>query len=245
MDATMISSEPPKDGPARPKAKGLTASLIVLGVVLVGLAWFIHSLANTLHHIMPGYSGGISTSMEPRDYVFRRMPDGSKSEESERQPLEWHLRLPRAFVTDENGKSGVVNKGALRGGDAFFLTAQMLVSPDGKTFVPTAGQPPERQMERSLVVHLSNESAIQSIRKFAGSCVPQNQMGTILSSRGDNVWRDIPCYDQELRCSVWMDVDGWRIQFAATKDLYANPDHACGLVREFLNSHTSKRDRIP
>ena len=128
----------------------------MLGVVLVGLVWFLHSLANTLQHIMPGYSGGISTSMEPRDYVFRRMPDGSKSEESERQPLEWHLRLPRAFVTDENGKSGVVNKGALRGGDTFFLTAQMLVSPDGKTFVPTAGQPPERQMERSLVVHLSN-----------------------------------------------------------------------------------------
>ena len=80
MDATIISSEPAKDGPARPKAKGLRASLIVLRVVLVGLAWFIHSLANTLHHIMPGYSGGISTSMKSRDYVFRRMPDSDNSD---------------------------------------------------------------------------------------------------------------------------------------------------------------------
>ena len=105
----MISSEPPKDGPAGPKAKGLRASLIVLGVVLVGLAWFIHSLANTLHHIMPGYSGGISTSMEPRDYVFRRMPDGSKSEESE-LALGMAPASTARLCDRENGKSGVVTR---------------------------------------------------------------------------------------------------------------------------------------
>lgn len=245
MDATIISSEPAKDEPARPKAKGLRASLIVLGVVLVGLAWFIHSLANTLHHIMPGYSGGISTSMEPRDYVFRRMPDGGKSEERERQPLEWHLRLPRAFVTRDNGRSGVVYRGKLKGGDEFFLTTQTLVNLDGKTFTPTAGQPPEKQMIRSLVISLENTAALGSLRRFKASCVPQHLRGTILNSRGKTVWRDLPCSERDLRCKISTHMDGWNVEIAATKDLYADPENVCRLARNFLDTYTVRRDRIP
>ncbi|MCX7347218.1 MAG: hypothetical protein NTU78_16060, partial [Alphaproteobacteria bacterium] len=188
--------------------------------------------------------GQITSSMDPHDVVFRILPRKREGRDSPTEPWAWHLRPPSAFVTREFGTNGVVQRSSVRG-DGFWVDIQAIVSPDNKTLTPTAGQPPEKQVVRSIIMHLSNSSALGSIRKIEGSCVPQHLKGTILGARGDKVWRDEPCYDQRLRCRISMDADGWRVDLAATKDLYADPENVCRLARNFLDTYTVRRDRIP
>lgn len=221
-------------------AKSWVVSLLLLGIIAYGAAHYLDRLGTLLGRIVPSSSVVLSTSMEPYDIVLRLQP---KDNDGRSQPWEWHLRFPRAFVTSESGTNGVTYGRSRDGGDHYNVDVQALVSEDGKTFIPAGGQPIEKQKARSLVIHLRNGSALLPIQEY-NLCVPQDLEGTILKSHGDSIWQDSPCYQQELRCRISMHLDGWSVDFAATKDLYSNPDNACRLTRQLLDSYTVRRDEV-
>ena len=220
---------------------GLAVAVIVF--TAAGAAWLVYSISDLANRIMPGFNMQVSTSMEPYDVVLRAATKGGKLLDSSARPMEWAIRLPRTYVTSELGDNGATYRRTSGGGDEYFLDFQVNISADGQTFVPTAGRPPEDQKVRSMIFHIRNAEAIPSIRNYE-SCVPQHLRNTILERRGSKLWRNEECTDRGLRCQVWTHVDGWMVNLAVTKDLYADPGNACRLARKFLDTYTVKRDDV-
>ena len=94
-----------------------------------------------------------------------------------------------------------------------------------------------------MIIHLKNKFAAVSA-DLGNLCVPQHLRKEILKPYGVSTEYDWPCYEQSLRCTIYTHMDGWSVEIAATKDLYANPENVCQLTRELLESYTVKRDVI-
>jgi hypothetical protein len=242
----MNKNWPQRDkGEARRGVSGRNIAVAIVVVVAIGggLFWGVRSYFEMWRHIMPSTHSGASTSMAPYDVVLRVASKGGVPLDESTPPMEWILRLPRAYVTRELGDNGVTYRRFIEGGDNYFVDFQINVSADGQTFIPTAGRKREDQKVRSMIFHLRNVEAIPSIRSFE-SCIPQHLQNTILEPRGDKTWDNEECIDRDLRCRIRMQVDGWKVDLAVTKDLYSSPENACRLARKFLDSYTVKRDDV-
>jgi hypothetical protein len=224
----------------RPKLLIVMVAFLAIGS---GLLWIVQNYLELWRHIMPGSSSMVTTSMESYDVVLRVASKGGKLLDESAASKEWTLRLPRAYVTRELGTNGVVYRRTNGGGDEYFLDFQTNISEDGQTIIPTAGRTAKEQKVRSLIFDVSNREAIPSIRNYE-SCVPQHLQKTILEPRGDKMWKNIDCIERDLRCQIRMQVDGWKVDLAVTKELYVNPDSTCQLARQFLDKYTIKRDDI-
>ena len=216
---------------------------IIALLFCAGIVWWAQVYNDLWRHIMPGTFTRLSTSSARYDITLRVASKGGKLLDEGVPPMEWKLRLPRKFVTSEIGTNGVTYRRTPGGGDEYFVDFQVLVSEDGKTFIPTAGKSPKEQRVRSMIFHMRNKSAIPAIRDHV-SCVPEHMRKIILEAKGFKPSFNGNCYEQSLRCTIDMHVDGWDIDLAVTKELYATPEIACGLARQFLQEHTVKRDDI-
>jgi hypothetical protein len=221
----------------------LLAFAATILVIVGGLTWLYRSYSELRRHITPGSNVHLTTSTEPYDVVFRAAIKGGLVLDKSAPPMEWRLRLPRTYVTMEDGENGAVNRWSRDGKDEYFVDFDANLAADGKSLVPSVGKPHDELIKNSFIFHLSNDEAIREIRNYEG-CVPSSLEKDVLGPRGFVGAHNQQCYDQILRCTIYMHADGWNIDLAVTKDLYSQPAKTCQLAHEFLDKYTVKRDDI-
>ena len=211
---------------------------------LVALFWLFGALSDTFRHIMPGEANMASTSMEPYDLYFRTNYKSFKPLALSSKPMEWHLRIPRAYVTRQLGSNGAIELlGKVEGNGNFFLDLQANLDSTGESFVPSVTLQPDQNKKYSLFFHLINTGAPKAISAY-GSCVPQHLEKEIMGPRGFAGASNTECTSRDLRCKIHIHSDGWHVDLAVTHELYANPERACALAHQFLDKYTVSRDDI-
>ncbi len=164
--------------------------------------WFFAALSDTLHHIMPGGANMASTSMEPYDLYFRTNYKNFQPLPESAKPMEWHLRLPRAFVTIQRGSNGSVNLlSKSESSGELFVDLNTNLDATGESFVPSTTLVPELTRKNSIIFFLKNQEAVVSVAHF-DSCIPETKQGDILKSRGLSYVSNTQCSDRLLRCSI-------------------------------------------
>jgi hypothetical protein len=223
-----------------------TALLALAGACAVaaiaGLVWLFGALSNTFNHIMPGSANMASTSMEPYDLYFRTNYKSFKPLAPPAKPMEWHLRVPRAFVTVQHGSNGAVNLLGFVGNNNLLIDLDANLDATGN-LIPSATLSPDQIRKNSFIFHLSNDGTSPE-RAELDACIPQHLEKEVLGQRGHISGWDRKCTDHDLRCTIYMHADGWAIDLAVTHDLYDTPARACTLAHQFLDKYTVTRDDI-
>jgi hypothetical protein len=224
-----------------------TALLALAGACAVaaiaGLVWLFGALSDTFNHIMPGSANMASTSMEPYDLYFRTNYKSFKPLAPSAKPMEWHLRLPRAFVTVQHGSNGAVDLLGVVKSDHLFVDLDANLDSSGKVFVPSATLSADNIRKNSIIFFLKNQEAETEIANY-DSCIPETKQGDIFKSRGRPTWSNQECSERFLRCTIFMHTDGWYIELGVTHDLFANTEKTCTLAHQFLDKYTVTRDDI-
>jgi hypothetical protein len=215
---------------------------IGLVALAVGAYWWVTSNKELMWALTRGSANKTSSSTEPYEVALRiasrnglPFPEGEKTRE-------WILRIPRTFVTRENGTNGVVDQSAGSDEDYYSTSIALNVDEDGISFTPSVGKTRDQLVLRSIIVRLRNAEASIPLRTF-DLCVPQDKDEEILKSFGYRGYSR-SCSDIDLRCEIATHIDGWWLNIAVTQDLYANPNQACAFARMFLDQHTIKRDDL-
>ena len=170
-------------------------------VAVAGALWFVTAANRTMQHIWPSASLSPSTSQAPYELRFRNA--------FVREPSEWVLAPPRAFVFDEVGSNGSVIGDANELRENYYAVyMEAIVSSDGETLVAKTTVPRKDQRTRSLLFHIANKEANRGF-KAIGGCVPQERWNEALSKVGPAGNYEDPCTERDFRCRIEVPVDGW------------------------------------
>ena len=225
------------------KSNRLRASAVTVGVVaVIGVIWFFSSLAETLNHIMPGPSISASMSMEPYELDFATGIHNNVVLPKDTPPFKWTLKVPRAFLVDLNGKSGVPNRGP-ESRNFYAADLHAVILPDNSGLSPATLAPNKKPLDRFIAINIYNESADWHMRGF-DACVTDDDYKKVMEAHGAKNEHDRQCFPQENRCDIYSHLDGWYVQMTVTRDIYADPENVCRLVKAFLNEHTVHRDDL-
>ena len=223
------------------RARLLSAAVLSV-VALAGLIWLFAAISDTFRHIMPGGANMASTSMEPYDLYFRTNYKNFQPLPESAKPMEWHLKIPRAFVTRQLGSNGAVDLlGHVR--DNLFVDLDANLDSKGENLIPSTTLSSDMMRKNSFMFSLSNQGAPPAL-SHDSSCVPRHLEKEILGTRGLQGASDIQCTSRDFRCEILIHSDGWYVNLAVTHDLYANPDKVCALAHKFLDKYTVARDDI-
>jgi hypothetical protein len=220
----------------------ICAWICVPTLLLVGAYFWVTTNKNLMWALTRGSVNRTSTSTEPYDVILRiaskdniAFPDGVP-------PKEWVLRLPRNYVTVENGKNGSVHIAGGPDETYYSVGFDANVGADGMSFTPSVGKTKDQLVIRSMLLRLRNDEA-NPITAVNDLCLPQDKNEEILRPLGrDGYNRD--CTKENLRCDIEMQIDGWWLDIGVTQDLYKDPVQTCALARTFLETHTIKRDDL-
>ncbi|HEY5364123.1 MAG TPA: hypothetical protein VIJ49_07980, partial [Aestuariivirga sp.] len=214
-----------------------------------GISWLASSWSHFTSQITMHYGSGSnvspSTSMELYEINLRRMQVDTDRKETGRI-LEWKLAVPRAFLIDEIGKNGTPYTEKNSDATAYGVDLAMQASEDLKSFVPKTLVTEKGKIPRDIIIGFSNnltDSKGTSIGFIVENdlCVraeDEQQEAAKLHEHGYSGW----CHDEDYRCLISAQLDGWGIGFNVTKDLYSRPLEACAMTKDFLNKYTIKRD---
>lgn len=219
----------------------LVTVVIVAGIVLGG-NWLLHRAGRVYQRIWPSLTLGPSTSDEPYELKFRNSFSRAYKNNPDLPPREWILSLPRAYVMDITGSNGNAYLGGGQNMPETYFSAYLetIVTPEGAV-VPETKVAREDRRKRSLMFHITNKRAPPQYQ--AAGCVPQEQVDQILDPSSQSNRID-ECGDQDYRCEIHVPMDGWTVEVAATRDLYADTDAVCATARDFLNKYTIKRNKL-
>ena len=218
---------------------------MVLGVCAailfaIGLVWLWNAYWRTMASIMPGLNDSPSTSMEPHELTLFTSYKGQKPLPKDAPPLEWRLRLPRAFLRSEIGEADDVYYTTFDCCD-HFIHLNALLEPDGVTLSPAILAPYDQRRKRGVAIALANIGQIAEITS-GDNCVTGDDFKSFMEQRGNTIdWRRT-CDPRDQRCAIYTHLDGWYVVLAVARDLYSEPRKLCEIARSFLVKHTVKRD---
>jgi hypothetical protein len=219
---------------------------LIAAMVLVALAagayWWVTSNKELMWALTRGVVNKTSGSTAPYEVALRMARKGGIPFEDGVPAKEWILKIPRTYVTSEIGTNGFVFR-TDEEERRYFVSFDLNVEPDGKSFTSSFGKPRDRVHNRSMLFNLQNDEANNLIAEN-DLCVPDSKEKDILGPLGYIGARNNPCSEYAARCPIRMQLNGWSVQLAVSKDLYANPDKACALARKFLDQYTIKRDDL-
>jgi hypothetical protein len=220
---------------------------LIAAMVLVALAagayWWVTSNKELMWALTRGSVNMTSNRTTPYEVALRIASKQNIPFEEGSSPKEWILRLPRNYVTVEQGTNGVVHIANDDGDTYYSVGFDANVNADGQSFTPSVGKSKEQQAIRSILFSLRNDEANPRIAKY-DLCVPDNKEKDILEPLGYIGASNNPCSEYIMRCSIRMQMSGWWVQLGVSKDLYKNSDKACALARRFLDQYTIKRDEL-
>jgi hypothetical protein len=222
------------------RSRGL---IVTIGIIFVICAiWLFTALTGALNHIMPGLSISASTSMEPYELNFATQVLHNELLQKNIPPLEWRLKIPRAFLVDLGGKNGLPNRGH-EARNFFRADFHAVVFPDNSGLSPAVFEIDNKPIKQFVAINIYNSSADPNIVSF-DACLTNDNYKKFMESHGAKEEHDRRCLPQESRCDIYSHLDGWYVQMTVTRDLYANPESVCRVVKTFLNAHTVHRDDL-
>jgi hypothetical protein len=230
------------DEPAPRKMRIKSALAILLAAIIsaVGTVWLWNAYWRTMASIMPGVGDTPSTSMEPYDLALFTRYKGSKPIAKDAPPLEWRLRMPRAFLRSEIGNADAVHMSSTDCCD-HFIHLETVLDPDGKTLSPAIVAPYELRRKRVIGMSLANIGTPAEIAS-GNNCVTGDEFKGFMEKRGSTIdWRRA-CDPSNQRCEVFTHLDGWRVVLTPARELYSEPQRICDVARSFLDEHTINRD---
>jgi hypothetical protein len=224
-------------------------TVVILCVLLGGGIWLVRGSMDLFSHIMPTGSANIalSTSMEPFDISLKtKVWDNIKKGELEK-PIDWDIRIPRAYVDDVQGKNGSVRHLTETGAqDNFKSLLAVHVLADGQTLEPYTMMAADQKKfdDNTMVISVYNTYPDWWIAKN-DLCVQEEHLGEAAEKYAGTVGLDHTCFKTIKFCTIYTQLDGWLVTINASKQLYAQPEKVCSLAKKFVNQYTLKRDYFP
>jgi flagellar basal body-associated protein FliL len=221
--------------------KPLMAAMVLIALA-VGAYWWVTSNKELMWALTRGSVNKTSSNTAPYEVALRLAQKDGIPFVDGIPAKEWILRLPRTFVTREIGTNGFVfwkTEEERR----YFVFIDLNVEPNGEVFTTSVGRSRDRLISRSMLFNLRNDEANPKIAKH-DLCVPDNREKDILGPLGYIGASNNPCSEYIPRCPIRMQMSGWSVDLAVSKDLYSNPDQACALARKFLDKYTVIRDEL-
>jgi hypothetical protein len=214
----------------------------VLVTMAAGAYRWVTSNRELMWALTRGSVNKTSSSIAPYEVALRLARKGGIPFEDGVPAKEWILKIPRAYVTSEIGTNGFVFRSD-KEERRYFVNLDLNVESDGKSFTPASGKPRDRVHNRSMLFNLRNDEANNLIAEN-DLCVPDSKEKDILGPLGYIGARNNPCSEYAARCPIRMQLNGWSVQLAVSKDFYSKPDEACATARAFLNQYTVKREEL-
>lgn len=220
-------------------------SVVVIALVLFAGLWLFSGLTRTLDSILPTTSDA-STSLEPYEIALRSRHLNYKKLPDDAPPVEWIIKLPRAFVVKEFGSNGVASDGGKKG-TFYSVNIYGVASKDRKTAEP-ATLAYNKAVERDFIgITLENSGREPEIRK-KNLCITQVDLSVMTATTNGTDEPYIPklCGKGNPRCLIETHYQGWsmRILVAQDSEWYRNPTQACTFAKDFLKQHTIKIDAL-
>lgn len=236
-------------------SKALSSCVVLLAIIafacvlLGGGVWLVRGWLDLFSHITPMGSSNIalSTNMEPFDISLKtKVWDNIKKGELDK-PIEWDIRVPRAYVDDVQGKNGSVRHLVSTGAqDDFKALLAVHVLADGQTLEPYTMMAADQKKfdDNTMVISVYNTYPDWWIAKN-DLCVQEEHLGEAAEKYARTVDLDHTCFKTIKFCTIYTQLDGWLLTINASKQLYAQPEKVCSLAKKFVNQYTLKRDYFP
>ena len=204
-----------------------------------------HSLL--FQRIIPSAGISRSSSMEGYEISLKTAhPIGWKSGDPE-DVHEWLLSVPRAFVVSKTGSNGSIRFSSTENAEHFSIRIRARLGKDSESLKPVPVDQ-HSHLPRTISILLVNQFAWEIIAKH-DACVPETDIEKTISKLeplgvGFKL-RNRDCFGPGGKlCGIQMHLDGWGFSASVTEDIYSQPKLICSAVKEFLNKHTIKRDRL-
>lgn len=237
-----IEEQPSAEKPARISRRWVIGIVIV--VVCFYIAWGLFSLLTSFRSTMmssaPGNSDRLSTSMEPIDLSLKSDMRGSTYLPEGAEPIEWHLRLPRAYLRFEVGTNESVydrkNKCCSHN-----IVFRVVYNEKTDSFQPATLSTVEEQRDSGMDILIQNSMAMPELVPQK-NCVRSDDMTEFIRAKGQDTSVSFMCPRKDGPCTIYSHVDGWNAEYRVPLKLYAQPEKVCTAVRKLLDQYTVKRD---
>jgi hypothetical protein len=222
------------------KSATLLASTLGLAVLLGLGYWLAGGVAQLSRSIFPGMPNSASGSMQPYELAFKF--DVSEAQGGNASLVEWHLKLPRAFVWNELGGNNSVG-----GGDHHhFHSADIaaVINLNSGEFSPSVFSNAKDNSVNGYFVYLENGPVGRRLSKTE-KCVRNDEIDEFFGH--DKLPSRVCSKDAsvERRCLVYMHYEGWGVQVNMPKSSYfSDYQKACDVVTTFLKKYTSSVDDV-
>lgn len=222
------------------KSATLLASTLGLAVLL-GLGYCVAGRFSQLSRsILPGMPTSASRSMEPYELAFKF--DVSGAQGGNASLVEWHLKLPRAFVWNELGGNSSVGGGANHRYHSVDIAA--VIDPSNGDFSPSIFSSTKDSSARGFFISLDN-GPVRKKFSSTNQCLRNDDVDAFLGKQKSSIRVCNRDDSIERRCDVYMHFDGWGVQVKMPKSIYfSDYQKACDAVTTFLKKYTSSVDDV-
>lgn len=209
------------------------ATLIAAVMILGGGYWLVTSFGKLTRAIVPGSGITKSTSMKPVDLVFRAgyYFQNGRAKTADK-PLEWHLRIPKAYIVSKHGSSSAVGGGV--NSQYFSVKLSAVLDQTTLEIKPKAIVKNHPSNPLEFDIRLSNRvSRIRSISE--NNCMDAKDRSVIFN-------RKYSC-NTDFKCPVTMQVEDWGVKLSLRKNKMQERAKFCKAASRFLKKHTISVDR--
>lgn len=218
---------------------------IVIAVVWLSIAWGLVSLWsdfwNTMGSIVPGSRDRLSTSMEPIDLSLKSNIRGRKYLPEGAEPIEWDLRLPRAFVRLEIGSNDNILGTGKNNCCEHFVHFYAVYDEQSGALTPATLSTPEQRRDMGMDISIDNHQARSELVPEE-NCIRTDDLVAFVRRRNGIINDDRSCPKGSVFCSIYSHVDGWNTEYRVPIKLYEQAGKVCSASRKFLDQYTVKRD---
>ena len=213
---------------------GVVAVCIITAAVFLGGGyWLVTGFGKLSRAIMPGSGITKSTSMKPVDLVFRAgyyFHNGRAN--TAEKPLEWHLRIPKAYVVSKHGSSSAVGGGVNSRSFHVRLSAVL----DQKTLDLKPGALAKNYSSNPFEFDIRLSNRVSRIRSISeNNCMDAKDRSVIFN-------RKYSC-NTDFKCEVTMQVEDWGVYLLLRKNKMHERAKFCKAASKFLKKHTISVDR--
>jgi hypothetical protein len=229
----------------QPRAKRSAKFATILGalalILVAGGMWANQRLVGLMDRISPSYDA--STSMEPYEIVLSsRLVDGRLLPDDV-PPVEWILKLPRAFIVKEFGTPGTVD-GVSKTNSFYSVYIHANVDAQTKQVAPAIFASNKSATTTFLGIELQNNGAQTEVIRH-DLCLPLDDLARFIESKGGGTApANKLCLDSNRSCWVQTHYQGWDLRLLVEKksEFYRTPETACEFAKEFLAKNQIKID---
>jgi hypothetical protein len=229
--------------PLHPSIKrALIGSVVFIGLFVLGIYWVMNGLVRTLGAISPGATE-VSTSLEPYEIALRAQEVNYKPLRKDAPPVEWIIKIPRAFVVKEFGINGDPYNSDGEG--SFYSVYLDGVIGKDKTAITPAVLASNKSVKNSFMrIKLENTVSLREIFD-SDLCIDQDDLNEMIKKAGGS-GPVAPFTYCGTKCTIETHYRGWEMRITVAKDSewHRNPQQACTIAKDFLIRNTVKIDAL-